>query len=72
MVLVRGIICVVWNRVPYMENGIAVFAVLDATFGEDDGDEVDARLAEQGDGRGVREELQGKSASARLDTTNAW
>lgn len=29
----------------YVEDGIGVFAVLDAAFGEDDGDEVDAGTA---------------------------
>ena len=33
-----------------MEDGVGVFAVLDAALGEDDGDEVDAGLGEEGDG----------------------
>ena len=36
-----------------VEDGVGVFAVFDAAFREDDGDEVDAGLGEEGDGGGV-------------------
>jgi hypothetical protein len=49
-----------WSDV---EDGVRVFAVLHTAFGEDDGDEVDAGVGEERDGRGVCEELQVKSAS---------
>lgn len=45
-----------------IEDGVGVFAVLDAAFGEDDGDEVDAAGREEGDRGGVCEELDGMLA----------
>jgi hypothetical protein len=46
--------CAVWV---YVEDGERVFAVVDAAFGEDDGDEVDAGGSKEREGRRLGEEL---------------
>ena len=47
-----------WRTGREMEDGKRVFAVLDAAFGEDDGDEVDAGAGEEGNGGGVCQKLK--------------
>lgn len=41
----------------HMEDGIRVFAIVDAALGEDDGNEVDAGGAEEREGGRFGEEL---------------